>query len=213
VYSPSAYSSWAASVTAYYPGSAYVDLVGEDVYSAVGGLPDYTQLLTLGKPIVLTECGPNSASYGKYDQILMIQNIVGKACYFLQWHSWSGAAVAIKDNLKASEMMNSDHVISRDEIDLVNTSTGEIIKRPTFGKSDYFRVYPNPSKGVIKLESEINLEVVSKINLYHTNGTFIKELSLNRQNNQMDISELAKGMYFLKILTNNGASIDRIIKL
>jgi len=116
VYSPGKYAAWGATVTAYYPGSGYVDLVGEDVYEAVGNIPDYDELCTLGKPIVLSECGPDKNSYGAYDEAQMVSNIVGKACYFLQWHSWTKANCAIKDNVKAIEMMNSASVISRDEV-------------------------------------------------------------------------------------------------
>ena len=42
--------------------------------------------------------------------------IKGKAAYFLQWHSYNGAKVAIKDNENTIEMMNSSRVITRDEL-------------------------------------------------------------------------------------------------
>lgn len=110
--------------------------------------------------------------------------------------------------------MNSDLVISRDEIDLVNTSTGELFQRTKYGTNGYFKVYPNPSKDQIEIECESNNpDVVSKINIYQANGTIIKELSTNKQRYQMDISDLAGGMYFLTILNNNKIFVDRIIKL
>jgi mannan endo-1,4-beta-mannosidase len=116
VYSPATFQGWNGDVTSYYPGSPYVDLTGEDVYSAQAGLPDYTALQTLGKPVVLAECGPDAAAYGNYNEVTLVNNIKGKACFFLQWHSWPGAAVAIKDNLNYSPMMNSADVITRDEV-------------------------------------------------------------------------------------------------
>jgi mannan endo-1,4-beta-mannosidase len=123
VYSPSESATWKAPINAFFPGSDYVDLVGLDVYSPVGRITDsdYNQLVLLDKPVVLAECGPDNENYGKYDVMAMVENIVGKACYFLQWHSWTGAAVAIKDNLNASEMMNSDRVITLDKVDFGNT--------------------------------------------------------------------------------------------
>jgi mannan endo-1,4-beta-mannosidase len=116
VYSPVTFFGWNADATAYYPGSNYVDLVGQDVYSAQAELPDYTVLQALGKPIVLSECGPDATTYGNYDEVTLVNNMKGKACYFLQWHSWTNAAVAIKDNKNYSQMMQSADVITRDEI-------------------------------------------------------------------------------------------------
>lgn len=55
-----------------------------------------------------------------------------KAGYFLQWHSWPRAAVAIKDNLNASAMMNSEKVITRDEVDFSKIGNTLKIKVPTF---------------------------------------------------------------------------------
>lgn len=213
VYSPNSYSSWATSVTAYYPGAAYVDLVGEDVYSAVGCLPDYDQLKTLGKPIVLTECGPNSANYGKYDEAAMVANIVGKACYFLQWHSWTGAAVAIKDNVKATEMMNSEVVITRDEVNISKFSTGLKDKTIPDGSFDSYKLYPNPAKKMIQIELGTGHSVeLSVVNLHNLSGSLIRKDFFSGNNFQLDISDLESGIYILNVETENRKMTQKIIK-
>jgi len=107
---------WNADVTAFYPGSDYVDLVGMDYYGANPDFPDYDALKSLGKTIVMSESGPKDAGYGNWDMMQFVNAIKGKAAYFLQWHSWNGAAVAIKDNKNTIEMMNSESVITRGEI-------------------------------------------------------------------------------------------------
>ncbi|MCU0353480.1 MAG: glycoside hydrolase family 26 protein [Cytophagales bacterium] len=118
VYSPAVKMDWNASVQAYYPGNAYVDLVGQDVYAAAPDIPDYTTLAALGKPVVLCEIGPDDKAYGKFDQLRLLEKAKGKAAYFLQWHSWGDAAkVAIIDNLNYKEMMNSPTAITRDKIE------------------------------------------------------------------------------------------------
>lgn len=108
--------TWYASVTAYYPGNDYVDLVGMDYYGEEPGFPHYEELKALGKPLVMSESGPRESGYGNWDMMKFADTIRGKAAYFLQWHSWNGAAVAIKDNKNTIEMMNSEVVITRDEI-------------------------------------------------------------------------------------------------
>lgn len=108
--------TWYASVTAYYPGSDYVDLVGMDYYGNEPDFPHYDELKALGKPIVMSESGPREAAYGNWDMMEWANMLKGKAAYFLQWHSWNGAKVAIKDNKNSMEMMNSGVVITRDEL-------------------------------------------------------------------------------------------------
>jgi mannan endo-1,4-beta-mannosidase len=207
-------AGYTSSVIAYYPGSDYVDFVGEDVYNAVGGLPDYTALKAYGKPIVLSECGPNSAAYGKYDESKMVSNILGKACYFLQWHSWTDAKVGILDNLNASEMMNSASVISRDEVDFSNFSTSINEVKLNSDNSDTYIVHPNPAKEVVYIElSSANLNDFLCVNLYDLNGTSIKKESFQGKKGMLNISGLEKGMYILKMETKYGEMTKKIIKL
>lgn len=115
-YSVIPYSHWNAAVGTYYPGSDYVDLVGMDHYSINPEFPDYKALKSLGKTLVMSETGPKDGSYGKWDEFVLAKTLAGKAAYFIQSHSWDGAATAIKDNRKANDMMNSINVITRDEV-------------------------------------------------------------------------------------------------
>jgi mannan endo-1,4-beta-mannosidase len=108
--------TWYAAVTAYYPGTEYVDLVGMDYYGDEPDFPDYEALKSLGKTMVMSEMGPREQGYGNWNMMDVVNKLKGKAAYFMQWHSWNGAAVAIKDNKNSFEMMNSDAVITRDEI-------------------------------------------------------------------------------------------------
>lgn len=211
VYSPNSFSSWTAPVKAYYPGSAYVDLVGEDVYSAVGGLPDYAELSSFGKPIVVTECGPNSANYGKYDESAMVANIVGKACYFLQWHSWTGAAVAIKDNLNANEMMNSEVVITRDEVKISKFPTGlKDVKTPN-GSSGLYKLYPNPANKVVNIEwGDDHSGGHSVVNLHNLSGSLIRKESFSGNSYQLDISDLQSGIFILNVETKSSETTREI---
>lgn len=108
--------TWYAEVTAYYPGTDYVDLVGMDYYGAKLDFPHYEELRSLGKPVVMSESGPWDEGYGNWNMMDFANILKGKAAYFMQWHSWTGAAVAIKDNKNSIEMMNSETVITRDEL-------------------------------------------------------------------------------------------------
>ncbi|NAS11588.1 glycoside hydrolase family 26 protein [Poritiphilus flavus] len=115
-YSASPDYGWNAGVTSYYPGSDYVDLVGINYYGPKPDFPNYDKLKGLGKTVVMTETGPSEAAAGYWDELELIRQLSGKVAYFLQWHSWNGVKVAIKDNRKANYMMNSSKVVTRDEL-------------------------------------------------------------------------------------------------
>jgi len=127
VYAPNVQTNTSAckATTYYYPGSAYVDIVGLDAYLDDFGLIDsnssYSSLAALGKPLGITEWGPKSIMDGSFDDTIIIKGIKSKAplaTFWLQWHSWSGSAVAIVDNKNASTLMSDPWVISRDQIAL-----------------------------------------------------------------------------------------------
>lgn len=68
------------------------------------------------KIIVNGEIGPSDESYGKFNEIEVLNTFKGKAAYFLQWHSWTNAKVSISDNLNFKEMMNDPSAITLDKM-------------------------------------------------------------------------------------------------
>ncbi len=71
-----------------------------------------------------------------------------------------------------------------------------------------FSVYPNPTSDLINIESEN--EIVKSIEINDVNGRLIP---LNNINNQtIDISSFANGTYFLKINSNTGEEVHKVIK-
>ncbi len=93
----------------FYPGAAYVDILGTDVYHMDYEQKDYNELLRLakGKPIALTECGelPNAA-------ILEAQP---KWSWFLVWTSWIWT-----DNTpqRVKEVYERPQTLTHDEVKL-----------------------------------------------------------------------------------------------
>ncbi len=73
-------------------------------------------------------------------------------------------------------------------------------------------VYPNPTNGqfTINLEASSRPSSVSKIEITDITGKTIKQLSID--NYQIDISNQPTGIYFIKIQTNKGLFIRKIIK-
>ncbi|MGO1584880.1 T9SS type A sorting domain-containing protein [Mesonia sp.] len=77
-----------------------------------------------------------------------------------------------------------------------------------FEKNSAF-VYPNPATNFINIESE---NEVNKVEIYSTLGRLVKEFVNVGERRQLDISSLAKGMYMLRINSEEKNSSFKIIK-
>jgi mannan endo-1,4-beta-mannosidase len=116
VYAPNTVGSSLPGVEVFYPGGKYVDMVAIDSYPKAPNFDDFAALLKLNKPITDGEVGPHQQSYGKFDEMAMLETCKGKAPYFLQWHSWNNAKVNIVDNVHFKELMNDASAITLDKI-------------------------------------------------------------------------------------------------
>jgi mannan endo-1,4-beta-mannosidase len=110
-----------SNVTKYYPGDAYVDIVGLDGYYTEPtslNIPEYASMLTYNKPLGFGEFGGIPAGGGSqniFDNAVLINSIKAnypKMCYFMPWHcSWS---IVCQKN--ATQLMTDPWVITRDKL-------------------------------------------------------------------------------------------------
>ncbi|MCG2610603.1 T9SS type A sorting domain-containing protein [Flavobacterium sp. SM15] len=76
-----------------------------------------------------------------------------------------------------------------------------------FNNNSAAAVYPNPTKGLITITNEENIQ---SIEVYGILGNLIKTVS---RTNKVDIGELANGSYLIKIKTDQGAvRTEKVIK-
>jgi mannan endo-1,4-beta-mannosidase len=143
VYSAAVQNSEAErSAIHYYPGDAYVDVVGLDWYDDtlkdLDKWQSYSQLAALKKPLGLTEFGPLSRRDGSFHNQTLIREIAEKypkIGFFLFWHSWPGANVAIVDNAGSRRLMRDKRV-----------TTIEHSSRPLAGADDDDQSSPKPRR-------------------------------------------------------------------
>lgn len=118
--------SWDLPVQARYPGSAFVDIVGLDLYDDNLTLfrpSDYTELAALNKPLGFAESGPIRHD-GMWNNLTLsdaLRTRYPAFVYLLQWHSWKNsngttAKVALIDNLNASGLFQDQLIVTRDEL-------------------------------------------------------------------------------------------------
>jgi hypothetical protein len=65
-------------------------------------------------------------------------------------------------------------------------------------------LYPNPSKGIINIENK-NLD---KIVIYDLSGRIIREM---KPQPQIDLSNISKGVYIIKLISGTKTLVDKII--
>ena len=76
-------------------------------------------------------------------------------------------------------------------------------------KNNFVLLYPNPTTGELRIENgELKIENVEIFDVY---GRKIFNFQLSTFNS-MDISKLQVGIYFVKIFTENGMVIQKVIK-
>jgi len=77
--------------------------------------------------------------------------------------------------------------------------------------NDDFRIYPNPCKErTVTIQTKLNIPY--ELNVYTVDGRFIKSIEMNSSEKQLlDLHDLQKGLYFLKMNSHSIVSVHKII--
>ena len=74
-----------------------------------------------------------------------------------------------------------------------------------------FSVYPNPVNDSFTIQNANNI-AISGLTISDINGRTVKTLNVNAIENQINISDLNSGIYFLNITSDQGSAAKKIIK-
>jgi hypothetical protein len=75
-----------------------------------------------------------------------------------------------------------------------------------------FALYPNPSNGNIIIES-LKFDNINNVEIFDTTGKIVKQVESTFDNKvKVDISNLEKGIYFVRIKTENGVAFKPLLK-
>jgi hypothetical protein len=70
-------------------------------------------------------------------------------------------------------------------------------------------IFPNPTNNMININAN---NMILQTEIYDVNGRLIANSSHNSENVILDVSSLSNGIYMLKIATENGVSIQKVVK-
>jgi hypothetical protein len=73
----------------------------------------------------------------------------------------------------------------------------------------YLKIYPNPSNGIFYIAHDDNVNI-NLINVYSEDGKLIHTIS-SQMNDMIDLHDVARGVYFVKILMEEGEYLERVI--
>ena len=85
------------------------------------------------------------------------------------------------------------------------TQINGVLSNNTFVKNS-FSIYPNPSNDIVKISLENNLQL-EKVTFYNQLGQLIKTATTN----VVSTSELAKGSYYVEVITTEGKATKQLI--
>ena len=116
-------------------------------------------------------------------------------------NSFSGQEYRIKLENEVSELKFDPEkwIVAKN---IIRPSISEINKQN-------FSFSPNPSSNTLYILITDTKNVKTNIEIFNITGQKMKEYAINKGNNQIDISCLQKGIYFLKI----GDDIKKFIKI
>lgn len=92
----------------------------------------------------------------------------------------------------------------------ISKYTGTVLPRASFD-SESFSVYPNPINDNFNIQNGNNI-AISGLTISDINGRTVKTLNVNAIENQINISDLNSGVYFLNITSDKGSATKKIIK-
>nr|WP_321227559.1 T9SS type A sorting domain-containing protein [uncultured Psychroserpens sp.] len=70
-------------------------------------------------------------------------------------------------------------------------------------------IYPNPVKSIVTISAKDNIKSVA---LFDVQGRVLQTKLNSSQEVKLDLTERASGFYFLKIITNKGIKVEKILK-
>ena len=88
-------------------------------------------------------------------------------------------------------------------------TTFAALNNPNFELDNSVKVYPNPSKGNVNINCNFNIKSIA---LYDVQGRILETNLVNDVSKTIDISTKQNGIYFIKITTEKGIKVEKIIK-
>jgi Leucine-rich repeat (LRR) protein len=117
------------------------------------------------------------------------------------------------DNLITGDQVGKEADIYFDYNAPIETNKAETIFK-SLGTKDHqvdksVALYPNPTKGNVNINCD---NTIKRVELFDVQGRILQTKIESNNSTQLDISNKANGLYFIRITTENGVKVEKLIK-
>ncbi len=105
---------------------------------------------------------------------------------------------------------NTGYAVGENGVILKTTNGGGVGIEETISNENFQNIYPNPFNDLLTVE--ITDLFGSEISVYSVDGQLLLRQKAQSELLTLDLRQLAKGVYFLKVKTSNGESYSKIVK-
>lgn len=118
-----------------------------------------------------------------------------------------------KNNLVTGDMVQKAAKIYFDYnapiVTNISQTTYQSLNNPIFEFDDSVKVYPNPTQSKININSNFNIKSVE---LYDVQGRILEKSFENNTSTTLNLSERQSGIYFVKITSEKGSKVEKVVK-
>ncbi|KRB57602.1 T9SS type A sorting domain-containing protein [Flavobacterium sp. Root186] len=116
-------------------------------------------------------------------------------------------------SLHSGDEVEQDASIYFDYNEAVDTNTAETIFKSLgnkdFEKDSTINIYPNPTKGEVFINCDNTLK---RIELFDVQGRILQSVIENKNSSKINLSNKSNGLYFIRVISEKGISVEKIIK-
>jgi len=91
----------------------------------------------------------------------------------------------------------------------ISNTIFQSLNNSAFEKDNSVVIFPNPTQSIINVKSENSIK---SIQLYDVQGRLLQTKLTEENSTSIDISDKSNGIYFLKITSDKGIKVERIVK-
>lgn len=117
------------------------------------------------------------------------------------------------ENLTSGDMVVNEANIYFDYNLPVETNeartTFATLSNNTFTKDRSIGIYPNPARNTVHIKADSNIQSVT---LFDVQGRILQTAVAHAHTTVIDISDKPKGIYFIKITTDTGSAVEKLVK-
>jgi hypothetical protein len=89
------------------------------------------------------------------------------------------------------------------------TTTFQTLNNSSFMKDDSISIFPNPANSVVTIKCD---STIKSIELFDVQGRILVTKVISENSEVLDISDKANGIYFLKITSDKGSKVEKLLK-